>query len=316
MQISTFHRALIPEAANLFVQCYQQQRQATLILPEVMADACTVETMLAKLMESCPGVVALEDGQLIGYMSWFLVEKFRGTERKGAYVPEWGHACLAQDKTNIYGAMYRAAAAQWARAGCQVHALTLLAHDRNAEKVWFWNGFGLTVVDAIRPMSPLNIWYTTDLLIRKATAEDADVLTELDAEHWFHYTQPPVFMPYRKGRDAAENVEFLSQPKNSVWLAFDGDLPVGFIRYEGYDFDTAAILESEEGVTITGAYVRPAYRGRKAALALLDAGLRDYQARGLKHCAVNFEAFNPEAVSFWMKYFEPVCFSVVRVPEI
>jgi hypothetical protein len=51
------------------------------------------------------------------------------------------------------------------------------------------------------------------------------------------------------------------------------------------------------------------------AVALLDAALRDYQAHGLTFCAVNFESFNPEAAAFWMKYFEPVCLSVVRVPE-
>jgi ribosomal protein S18 acetylase RimI-like enzyme len=211
--------------------------------------------------------------------------------------------------------MYRAAAEQWAAASCQVHAVTLLAHDRAAEEVWFWNGFGLTVVDAVRPMRPLGVAYSTDLHIRKATRDDAHALAELDAEHWTHYTRSPIFMPPHAGRDAAENVEFLSRSKNSIWLALDGDVPAGFIRYEGYDFDGVAIVESDDAVAITGAYVRPAYRGRHAATALLDAALRDYQARGLKSCAVNFESFNPEAASFWMKYFEPVCVSVMRAPE-
>jgi hypothetical protein len=51
------------------------------------------------------------------------------------------------------------------------------------------------------------------------------------------------------------------------------------------------------------------------AAALLDAALRDYASQGFTCCAVNFESFNPEAVSFWMRYFEPVCLSVLRVPE-
>jgi GNAT superfamily N-acetyltransferase len=68
-------------------------------------------------------------------------------------------------------------------------------------------------------------------------------------------------------------------------------------------------------LSITGAYVRPAYRGRKVGAALLDAASRDYASRGFTCCAVNFESFNPEAASFWMRYFEPVCLSVLRVPE-
>jgi ribosomal protein S18 acetylase RimI-like enzyme len=170
-------------------------------------------------------------------------------------------------------------------------------------------------VDAIRPVSPLKEPPDTSFLIRKATQADATALTELDNEHWKHYSCSPIFMPPRQGKSVDENLEFLSRSKNSAGVALDGEELIGFIRYEGYDFDSAAVLESEDGITITGAYVRPAYRGQKLAVALLDAALRDYQARGLKYCAVNFESFNPEAASFWAKYFEPVCFSLLRVPE-
>jgi hypothetical protein len=69
-------------------------------------------------------------------------------------------------------------------------------------------------------------------------------------------------------------------------------------------------VEPAQAIAITGAYIRPGYRGRRAAVAL-----RDYQARGFTFCAMNFESFNPEAAAFRMKYFEPVCLSVVRVPE-
>jgi hypothetical protein len=55
-----------------------------------------------------------------------------------------------------------------------------------------------------------------------------------------------------------ERVAFLSRPKNSIWLALDGDVAVGFMRYEGYDFNGVAIVESDAAVSITGAYIRPA----------------------------------------------------------
>jgi ribosomal protein S18 acetylase RimI-like enzyme len=315
MKICAFHYDYASEAAALFVQSYQKQRLATPILPGKMEDPAQVSAMLGRLVRDCPGVIALEGDRLVGYMGWLFVDRFRGTDRKGAYVPEWGHACVEDGKAKIERALYRAAAQHWAAAGCQVHAISLLAHDHVAEKVWFWNGFGLTVVDAVRPMCPLNVPYSTGLHIRKATSDDAQALAELDVEHWTHYARSPIFMPSQAGQDAAEHVAFLSRPKNSIWLALDGDVPVGFMRYEGYDFDGVAIVESDDAVSITGAYVRPAYRGRRLAVALLDAALRDYQARGLTFCAVNFESFNPEAAAFWMQYFEPVCLSLVRVPE-
>lgn len=315
MEISRFHKAHIPEAAALFVKDYKRLRRAVHILPELMEDQEHVEEMLAACFGPSCGIVALEQDCLLGYICWFLVDRFRETDRKGAYVPEWGYGCVEENKEKITRAMYRAAAEIWSAAGCQVHAITLLADDHSAERTWFWNGFGLTVVDAIRPVCPLDISNKSDLCIRKATQDDVEALTELDKEHWMQYSRSPIFMAAHSGRSLSENIEFLSRPKNSVWIAEDGKEIIGFIRYEGYDFDGVAIVESEDGVTITGAYVRPAYRGRKVGAALLNAALLDYQARGLKYCAVNFESFNPEASSFWMKYFEPVCFSVVRVPE-
>lgn len=315
MKIIECQQEHMAEAAVLFTQNFQRQRQVVPILPAFMADADHVADRLEQLRRVSSGLVAVENGRLLGYLAWYLVPNFRGTSRLGAYIPEWGHGAVDEEKTAVYRALYRAAAAQWSAAGCQVHAITLLAQDREAEQIWFWQGFGLTVVDAVRPVQPLTTRPKTALQIRQATQEDTAALTALDAEHWQHYRQPPILMTARTWLDVARNAAFVSRPNNSVWLAFDGDQLAGFIRCDGYDFDSVAIVESERTVMITGAYMRPAYRGQQAATALLDAALGHYQARGFTCCAVNFESFNPEATAFWLNFFEPVCYSLLRVPE-
>ncbi|MBK8905297.1 MAG: GNAT family N-acetyltransferase [Anaerolineaceae bacterium] len=315
MKITKFHREHVVEAAALFVENYRRQRQIVPVLPGLMAEVVPVAERLTRLLDVSSGVVAVENGRLLGYLAWYLVPNFRDTPRRGAYVPEWGHATVDDGKTAIYRALYRAAAGQWAAAGCQVHAITLLAHDQEAERAWFWHGFGLTVLDAVRPVRPLNTLPQTALHIRQATVEDAAALTALDAEHWQHYSQPPILMTARTGLNEAGNIAFLSRRKNSVWLACDGEHLAGFIRCDGYDFDGVAIVESDRTAAITGAYVRPAYRGQRAAPAMLDAALRHYESLGFTCCALNFESFNPEATLFWLNYFEPVCHSVLRVPE-
>jgi ribosomal protein S18 acetylase RimI-like enzyme len=157
--------------------------------------------------------------------------------------------------------------------------------------------------------------YPDGLNVRKAGQEDAESLAVLDAEHCRHYSAPPVFMTVRYGESAASFHAFLSQERNSVWLAEDGATPVGFIRYDAYEFGGSSVTESDQGVFISGAYVRPAYRGRRVAAALADAALRDYATQGLSYCALDYEAFNPQAASFWPRYFFPVCYSVIRWPE-
>ncbi|HSD85322.1 MAG TPA: GNAT family N-acetyltransferase [Anaerolineae bacterium] len=274
MKISAFDSRYLSHAVALFTQNFEGQRRATPSLPDRLEKPKEVSSRLGDLFQRCGGVMAVEGDRLIGYLGWFIAERFRENDRRGAYVPEWGHAAIADRQPEIYPALYRAAAEQWNAAGCGVHALTLLAHDRAAQQTWFWNGFGLIVVDAVRPLQPLAVSVRTDLAVRQATLADVSRLAALDAEHWQHYTRSPIFMTLRTSTTADRFAEFLARPKNSVWLALDGETPIGFIRYEGYDFDGAAMVESDRTIGITGAYVQPAYRGRKAAVALLDAALR------------------------------------------
>jgi predicted GNAT family acetyltransferase len=73
----------------------------------------------------------------------------------------------------------------------------------------------------------------------------------------------------------------------------------------------AELFISSSTIAITAAFTKPKFRGRGAATAVLDIALQDYASRG----SLDFESFNPEAGSFWMKYFQPVCFLLTRIPE-
>lgn len=315
-EIVPWHQSLIPAAAKLFCEEVDLLRQQIPALPNLLVDCPTVTAWLAEMAARTPGLIALHNGELVGYLGWWLVDNFRGTARRGAYCPEWAHGAASGRKQRIYQALYRAATSAWQDAGCQVHAITLLAHDQTAEKVWFWQGFGLAVVDAVRATAPLGVTYPAGMTIRSATVADLTQLEVLDAEHIAHYAQPPVSMAPRTGRAVAAWRQFLAQPPNSVWLALDGGQPVGFLSFAAGDaFDGADLLGTAGVIGINGAYVRPAYRGQGVAAALLDAALRAYAAQGVTSCTVNFESFNPEAVTFWGRYFTPVCLSLLRLPE-
>jgi GNAT superfamily N-acetyltransferase len=315
MEIQPFRTEHLSDAAALFTAAYRRLRLAVPALPDHMESAGAVQEKLAEWLSFGSGLAAIEGGRLEGYLIWALVDGFRETDRKGAYCPEFGHSALESRQAGVYQALYRAASQQWAEAGCQVHAITLLANEAGVEKFWYWSGFGLAVVDAIRPMQPLGLPPVVGFTLRQATAEDAGLIYRLDEEHWRHYSQAPVFMTPRRGMTVEQNLEFLARPNNSLWLAFDGETPAGFIRFDGHDYDGVFIPGSEDTIGIGGAYVRPEYRGRGLAAGLLDAALCDYAGRGFTRMAVNFESFNPEAASFWPRYFQPVCLSLMRTPE-
>src|SRR5512140_2713655 len=174
MEIVAFDPQYLNEAANLFVRNYRRLRQVVPALPDTLEDVAGVSARLGRMADD--GFLALQNSQVIGYLGWFVVDDFRGSGRRAAYCPEWGHASLEADAQQVYRGLYQAAAARWTESGCKVHAISLLSSDKVAETTWFWNGFGLVVVDALRPMLPLQVTAPQTVEIRKAVAEDAPVI--------------------------------------------------------------------------------------------------------------------------------------------
>ena len=314
MLITPLQEQHLPEAAALFVQNLKRLREMVPSLSDHLEDPGRVAGMIEDRVQAGSGLAALDGGRLAGYLAWFTVPNLRGTGQKAAYCPEWGHAAADGAKTAVYRALYRAASREWAQAGCRMHAITLLAGDPEAEKVWYWNGFGLAVVDEVRPLDPLDAPCPPGFSLRRAAAEDVDLLSELEREHWAHYAEPPVFM-LASPPDPAMIAQFLADPQNAYWLALCAGRPAGFIRFQKSASGSTECVAGDGTIAITGAYIRPEHRGKAVAPALLDAAFREFAGRGLTCCSVNFESFNPEAAAFWPRYFEPVCFSLIRVPE-
>jgi GNAT superfamily N-acetyltransferase len=318
MNIVPFQGKYIEEAAAMFAARFKQQRQAVPILPARMEDPSVTATLLEWLMGQQTGLAAFENGNLVGYLGWLQAREFRGTQRTGAYCPEWGHAAAADRQALVYRALYREAAALWAAAGAQVHAITLLADDENVINTWFWNGFGLTVVDAVRPLSEAlrpDTALPVGVLVRKASASDVENLTALDSEHCRHYGEPPTLMVPPRPETAQDFVKFIGTPPNSIWLVIHGGEPAGFMRFQARISGASEIVCGDGVIGITGAYVRQQHRGAGLAASLLNSAMHDYRRQGFTCCAVDFESFNPEAAAFWTRFFTPVALSVIRVPE-
>lgn len=328
IRIERFDPGCAEASSALFAPGFTQLRREAPVLPAALENPAVLAEKLGRMGSNV--LVALEGGRVAGYLGWMVVDHFRNSPRRGAYVPEWAHAAVPGRKAEIYRALYRAASKEWTAAGCGLHAITLLANDEESREAWFWSGFGLAVVDAVRPAEPLSLAPRTGLAIRMAGPADAPALAELDAEHVRHYAGAPVFMALPEAESADAFREFMQRPKNSVWLAefsetlaeagatlaADGVIPAGFMRFTGYDFDAVAALQSDSAAFCNAVYVRPAFRGRGVGVALLNAALAHYQNLGLAGVYTNFESFNPEAASFWPRYFRPVCLSLMRVPEV
>ena len=322
MRVVAFAPEHLAGAVTLFRARLRRLRRLVPSLPARLTQASDARELLAGFLRADRCLVALEDGRMVGYLGWREYESFRGVPSRAAYSPEFGHAAARGREVEAYRALYRAASGRWFDAGCRIHCLTDLAGDASLARFWFASGFGELGQDALRPLpgppvldSPTRPVTGRDLRVRAAGAADIPALARLDAEHVRHYADPPVLMVPQHPETEADLSAFLAQPPNAYWLVEAAGEPQGFLRFEAESHGAARISLAPDTISITGAFVRPAWRARGAATAMLAGAVAHHAAQGFQRMAVDYETINPEALAFWPRHFAVVASSYVRVPE-
>lgn len=306
MDVVPFGPAHVRAAAAIHAARVRSLRESVRVLPPAFEDA----EVVAGLLAGASGVAAVDGGRLVGFLTArHPVPRFRRTGRTGAYVPEWGHGVGHDDPDAVYRAMYAAVTPEWGRAGCDVHAVTVLATDRAATDAWFRMGFGMLLTDAVVTDRPNGA-----APARTATSADAAALAALDREHVHHYALPPTSMVPPEPMDEPAWRVFLDAGRGVASIVDHDGGAAGFMRFSD-EHGGAALSAADGGAFVDGAYVRHDQRGRGLAGALLAAGLDELDRRGVTHVAVDYETTNPQAAAFWPRWTTPVCRSLQRILE-
>jgi len=311
MQIVPLQTAHLDEAARLFVARYRQERAVAPALPARHEDPSGVLPLLDRLLGKAPGVAALADGRLCGYLSGFPIANFKGTQR-GVFSPVWAHAAVGDDRVAVYRYMYEHLSRQWVAAGCLTHAISLYAQDAEAADIWFRNCFGLLVVDALRPLAPVAGVPPAGVEIRQATAADVDLILPLVEGLGRYLADGPIFLALLEMPTRPEYTEWLAEPAHTLWLALHDGEAIAYIRAQPPTCDVAYVVGDPQTISITGAYTRPEWRGRGVATALLGRVVDWARENGYARCAVDFEAQNIWGSRFWLSHFQPTCHSLMR----
>lgn len=309
LEIATLGDEHLENAAALVVTRYHMEREQVPSLPARYEDADQVLPLLRDLVGRAPGVAAVRDGQLAGFLIGLVLPSWRG--RRSLYVPEWAHSANPEDCREVYQIMYAHLSPRWLANGCFTHLITLFAHDRESINTWFWLGFGLAAVDAMRDLGPVQ-GPAVRVDIRRATLEDLDLVTSLAEDVQRHLAAPPIFLALAEKGNRESHEKWLLVPANSLWLAFQGGEPVGYVRLEPSNPSAAFVIRDEKTISVTGAFTKERLRRRGVGTALLRQSLDWARSEGYERCAVSFEPQNVSGARFWLKHFQAICFSLVR----
>lgn len=295
-------------AAALVSSHYIKLREQNPYLPQRYTQVPTLLPLLKNILQAgCPGVAAIDKGKLVGFLTGWQMPSFRG--KRSTYSPEWANAATSENSQRIYEEMYSRLADMWVTEHYVDHYISLFSNNVHALKVWNWMNFGMISVDALRGLDVID--GQNDVYIRRADSNDVELVMGLHEALRQYMKGTPVYLLTDK-RDRSYYAEWLQNPEKVVWLAYWHDEPAAFLRMGPADDDVCTIIYDEKTTSIYAAYTQEKVRSEGIATALLDHGLREALASGYERCAVSFEPMNLLGARFWLKYFKPVCFSVVR----
>jgi hypothetical protein len=177
-------------AIGLVTACYRAERRAAPALPVRYEDPGEVLSLLRNASKWSKGVVAIRDDDVEGLLLGGAIIEFMG--QRSVYVPEWSHAACVDGRQETYRQMYAHLSRKWVEDGCFTHVITLLAHDREAIDAFFWMGFGLVEVGAIRDLSPVE-GGRASVEIRQAGREDAEAITAFNTRLQRYLAAAPTF---------------------------------------------------------------------------------------------------------------------------
>lgn len=297
----------VGEASRLFAAGYRDARERQPVLPGRYDDPATTEPLLRRMVEKRPGVAAVRDGRIVGYLAGGVIPDWRGD--RTAFVPFWGHAVSVAERGRFFEDLYVELSARWAADGCTAYLITVLVHDGELIETLFRLGHGIAVVDALRGLTPVP-GQSAATTVRRAGSRDQATWRRLHQGLVEHLAGAPVFMPAGEPKSDDYFDRWLTEPGHAVWLAEQDGAPVGYMQV--CRLDEEVVVTDERTAGIQGAFTVPELRGQGIGTALLNRCLGWAREQGFERCAVDFEGENVLGRRFWLGCFEPGAYSVVR----
>jgi GNAT superfamily N-acetyltransferase len=312
VHIISFAEQHVEDAAALVARRYTNLRGVVPSMPACYERPAALQSLVHNLTEHNAGVAAIDGGQLIGFLAGMTLPEFRG--KRSVYSPEWGNAAIEDRSREVYQRMYAALSDAWVSERSIAHYVSVFAHDEPGIEAWFWQSFGLVSVDAMRGVSPAKSEsIEANIETGPATLADIDTLLQLNAALKDYIQSAPMFLIDDDVWDRTAWEEYLQDERNRVWLAYSSGEPVAFVQIGPANPDACYVIRDPKTVSITGAFTVEAHRTQGVATVLLNRALDWAREHGYERCAVDFEPMNVLGARFWLRHFQPFCYSMQRL---
>jgi GNAT superfamily N-acetyltransferase len=315
LEIVPFAKEHLEAAAALVADRYRSERDLTPLFPTQYENPAAVLPLLNFRAEERLGIAAVRNGKTSGFMLSF---PFSSWGIPAVWIPDCGHGAEKPERGYLYRRMYAALAEQWVRKGHRKHLVMTFGHEREVLDAFFGMGFGMSNIDALRDLSPVPET-PASVEIRQAGPEDFNTLMNYRELMCRHLAASPVFLFIPGKARAIGAKEFRRQLKDNeaaIWLACGQGKVIGCMRVvpsSQCDYRMPTFDKDICGISL--AFTDDVCRHQGVATALLNRVLVWAGEKGYTKCAVDFESANIPASRFWLKHFQPACYTLLRTIE-
>lgn len=264
---------------------------------------------LTDLFQEKYGLVAIEEGKVIGYLvfegPW---DGFFGN-CKGAFSPLGGSAFSGSNRAKLSTQLLSGVTEIMVKKEkVSSYALSRYANDVEVGKSLVLNGFGIRCSDAIMKLNQCKRrnYNNSNISFSELKNDEKRLIFDLRLGLTKHLLSAPIYFPTNIGN----YMDWFSKEEIRVFVACVNDEIIGFISLQ--DEGETFITETPRMKNICGAFVKEEYRGKNVATELLFFVFDVCESEGDEYLGVDCETLNPNALNFWGKHFENYTYSYHR----
>lgn len=309
MQITNNIRQFYKEIIDLAYKKYMEEAEYHNWL--VKRTKQSFELFFKERTAEMRGIVGVEAGVFCGFLFYTL----KDGSKTYCDIPIWGYGSEGKDSVKIMSFLFQYLAEKIVLDKKVFFSVRLYAHDEEIQKLFSFMQFGIQSEKGIRRIEEIE--HTTKYRICELSKIEVEQKWE---EIWGllsnlidHLRKSPVFYP---GDEFTEGIykDFFTDSETRVFVAVDKDEIMGLI--EANSEDIWYFSPEIQILNVGEIYVKPEYRGKKIAQALLHYIDTELKAKNVECEWVEHGTANPTARGFWNKYFETFEYEFVRTVEM
>ena len=307
-KLKPFKTEHLESAAKLFINNYRHARKECPLLPSRIVDESGwIKDNLQTLLKNT-GITIWHNNEMLGYMITGIYFKYKG--QKTAWIPEYAHSSVSEDKAQLYQHMYMTLGKEWISQKIHLHLICHLVSDRLFKDVLFRLGFGAIVVEQIRDLSLIENIPSAEIVKEK----DISKLIDIEAEHRLYYRESPIFILKDTAPQSIEaSLEKHIHNSDEIFVYYvDNDphayLIVGNINQSEEGF----LLRKTNTAQIKSAYAKHEVRGKGIGKLLLNTAIKWANEKNYERLFVEHETANFSGGNFWNKHFTPIVYASMR----